>query len=474
MVSAEVGPWVRETDAADAVASLSKALRQLGHNVTVLAPRHPGFEAGGLMAARRLTPLSLPDAAEVTVFDAQLPSGVQLTLFDAPVLFDRPGVYGEGGKEYPDNAKRFGLLSVVAAALVRARGQQGQAFDIVHLHDAPAALVPLALRRIPGPALPTVLTIHDATRQGSFPLKEADALGIPKDVASDDSVRLNNKLNVLKAGMSFADAITTVSPHYAEEMATEARSGALAELVRALKTPLVGVANGIDYGVFNPATDAALDARYDAEDPANKGREKTALLRRLELELDVERPLVVAVAELGKEQGMDLVAGALSTLLKQDLSLVVAGSGAAGIAKRFETAQSKHRDRFLWLPEVDSQMYRRLHAAADIAIVPARHAPSAAGQLVAARYGAVPVVHASGGLVDSVVDADAKLTTGTGFLFDDDTVDGLVGAVERALAAYRSPAFAKLRRRVMRLDLSWDRPARRYLQIYRQTIGSTA
>ncbi len=428
MVSAEVGPWVRETDAADAVASLSKALRQLGHNVTVIAPRHPGFEAGGLMAARRLTPLSLPDAGEVTVFDAQLPSGVLLTLFDAPVLFERPGVYGEDGKEYPDNAKRFGLLSLAAAALVRARAQQGQAFDIVHLHDAPAALVPLALKRIPGPPLPAVFTVHDVTRQGSFALKEADALGISKEMATDDGLRLGNKLCLLKAGMTFADALTTVSPHYAEEMATEVRAGALAEFVRGLDKPIIGVANGIDYGVYNPATDAAFNTRFDAEDPSNKGREKTSLIQRLELELDTERPLLVAVADLGKDQGMDLVAAALGTLLKQDLTLVVAGEGAASIAKRLESAQAKHRDRFVWLPKVDAATFRRLHAAADIALVPARHSPSGSAQLIAQRYGAVPVVHASGGLVDTVVDADAKLSTGTGFIFDDDTVEGLVGS----------------------------------------------
>jgi starch synthase len=472
MVAAEHGPYVRQTDAADAVASLAKALRQLGHDVTVALPRHPGYEAGGLMVARRLTPLSLPGGGEISVFDVQLPSGVQLSLFDAPVLFDRPGVYGEADSEYPDNAKRFSLLSQAAAALVHQRAELGKAFDIVHLHDCAAALVPLALRRSPGPVVPTVLTIHDGTRQCVFDVASARAQGVAEELLSDESLVDGDRLNALRAGVRCADALTTVSPGYARELAQPERSGSLASLISQLEKPLVGVTNGVDYAIHNPATDSALASRYDAENPSNKARSKSALLRELELEIEVERPLFVVFDEPGLNKETELVIASLPALLKQDLTLVIAGRPAAAHDKKLESARQRHRDRFALISELDAQAVRRLHAAADFVLIPSRHEPCGMVQLVAQRYGAVPVARATGGIVDTVTDCDAALETGTGFLFDDD--QGLAGAVARALGAYRNAAFSKLVRRIMRRDLGWDRPARRYLQIYRQTIGATA
>jgi starch synthase len=201
---------------------------------------------------------------------------------------------------------------------------------------------------------------------------------------------------------------------------------------------------------------------------------KTALIRELELELDVERPLFVASGEIDKAHGFDLLAGALSALLKQDISLVIAGSGAQTLTKRFETAAGRHRSRFAWLAKLDDAQRRRLVAAGDFAIIPVRSAPSGGAELIAQRYGALPIAHATGSIRDTIVDVDAELDTGTGFLFDQDSVDALIGAVQRGVAAYRSEKLGALRRRVMRRDLSWDRPARRYQQIYRQTVGSTA
>lgn len=471
MVAAEHGPYVQETDAADAVASLAKALRQLGHEVTVALPRHPGFEAGGLMVARRLTPLTLSGGGEVTVFDGQLPSGVGLTLFDAPVLFDRPGVYGDENGEYADNPKRFSLLCQAATALVHQRAELGKAFDIVHLHDAAAALLPLVSSRSPGPVVPTVLTIHDARHQIEFLRKDAEAQGVAREIL-DEAPAEDGKLNALRSGLLSADALTTVSPTYARLLASEEHSGPLARAVSGLDKPLVGVVNGVDYAIYNPATDPVLISRYDAEDPSNKGRSKTALLSELELELETDRPLIFAIGKLTPENGFDQLVDSLGAILKNDVALVVAGRGAAAIEKKLESAKERDRDRVAWVPAPDAAAVRRLYAAADFVLIPERYVPCGSVQLIAQRYGALPIARAVGGIADTVVDCDASLSTGTGFLFDTDAE--LVGAVARALAAYKTAAFPKLVRRVMRRDLGWDRPARRYLQIYRQTIGATA
>jgi starch synthase len=472
MVAAEHGREVRETDAADAIASLAKALRQLGHEVTVALPRHPGFEAGGLMVARRLTPLLLPGGGEITVFDGQLPSGVQLALFDAPVLFDRPGVYGDANGEFADNCKRFSLLSQAAAALVHHRAELGKAFDIVHLHDAAAALVPMVLRRSPGPVVPTVLTIHDAARQCVFSANEARAHGVSDELLSDESLREDGRLNMLRSGVLSADVLTTVSPAYARELSSPERAGSIASVIAKLDKPVIGITNGVDYAVYNPATDPVLVSRFDAEDPSNKGRSKTASLRELELDFELDRPLLVAFGELTAEKGFDLVVQGLPQLMKLDISLIVVGRGDPALEKKLEAARQRHRERLGWVAVPDATAVRRLHAAADLVLTPSRHEPCGLVQLVAQRYGAVPIARATGGVVDTVVDCDAALETGTGFLFDDD--EAFAGALGRALAAYRNTKWPKLVRRVMRRDLGWDRPARRYLQIYRQTIGATA
>lgn len=476
IVTAELWPLACASDAAESVASLAKALRQLGHDVTVAMPRYAETERVGLMLARRLAPLSLPGGGEVTVYDGQLPSGVRLALFDAPALFDRRGVYGEDDKPFSDNAKRFGLLSQATVALVRHRESQGGAFDLLHLHDWPAALVPLVLRRAPGPDVPAVLTIHDIRRQGVFASKDLESLGLGRDAYADDGVKLASRVNVLKGGILTADAVTTVSPSYARELHTEAVAGPLAPVISGLLRPIIGITNGIDYSTHNPATDPLIVSRFDAEDCSNKGRSKTTLLRDLGLELDVDQPLVAAVGHATRDSGFDLLAAALPGILKNPVSFVVGlrSPSHAGTVAKIESALGRVPERARLIADVDERLVHQIFAAADLVVVPTRHVPCGSQQQMAARYGAIPVVYATGGHLDTVVDCDAGLETGTGFVFEDLSPKALAEAVERGVEATTRPAWAQVRRRVMRLDLGWDRPARRYLQVYRQAIGAHA
>ncbi len=483
-VATELAPMVKVGGLADVVAALSKALRLLGHKVTIALPRFPAIERGGVMVARRLTPLVVGGAGaggprtEVTVFDGRLGSGVELLLLDvrdeAGVgLYDREGVYGEGGTDYADNARRFGLFSRAVVELVRQRAAAGTPFDLVHAHDWPAAMVPYLLQHGPDAEKRprTVLTIHNLAHQGTFPREALAALGLDASHFEPERLEFWGKVNFLKGGILAADAITTVSTTYAREILGADRGEGLDGVLRERAAKLTGIVNGIDYAVWNPTTDPALAARYDAEDVANKGRCKSAFLAEAGLEIDPDRPLVVSIGRIVPQKGTDLLATALPKLLKADVSVAIAGTGDPELADRLRAAVAKAPGRAAYLGEVTEAVAHRMLAAADIVVVPSRYEPCGLVQLYAQRYGALPVACATGGLLDTVVDLDAELETGTGFLCDKPTATSLLGAAQRAIAATGSPRWGAIRRRVMRLDLGWDRPARRYVQVYRSVVG---
>jgi starch synthase len=438
MVTAELAPYARATDAGDVVFALAKGLRQVGHRVTIALPRYAAFEEHGLLLARRLTPLSV-DGADVTVFDGQLSTGVEL------VLFDIPGLTAPGDLASPEPDARaveaFAALGRAAAALARSRREQ-QPFDVVHAHDWAGGLVG---RHLGEGAPPLVLSVYDVRREA------------------------------LETGLAKARCVVSPSPSYAARFTDPAVSGALASAFSALSEPVFGIASGVDYATYNPATDPSLEARYDAEEPSAKARTKGVIMRELRLELDILRPLLIFASPLDRAHGADVLLSALPELARLPLALAVAAVGARGHLPEFQAAAAERPHQLACIAAKDDAAVRRLHGAADLTLVLPRDAPSETAHLVAQRYGALPVAYAADSVLDTVVDCDAVLETGTGFLFDGLDRASLVGAVERALAAHAmEAAWTRLRRRVMRLDLGWDRPARRYAQVYRRAAEPPA
>ena len=475
-VTTEISPFVKVGGLADVSAALPKALRTLGHSVTVVLPRFPWLEADGLLLARRLTSVRFTlgeRAFEATVYDGRLASQVDLVVVDVPGLFDRAGVYGERGEGYPDNAVRFAAFGRAAAELARQRALAGRPVDVVHCNDWPTALVPTYLRALSQetPALAvsrTVLTIHNVAHQGVFPKEDLLSVGLGWDAFRVAGIEFYGGINLLKQGIVTADAVTTVSPTYAREIQSERYGARLDGVLRERGEALVGIVNGVDYAVWNPATDPALVARYDAEDFANKARSKGPLQKEIGLQLDSEAPLVAFVGRLVEQKGADLVLAMIPKLLRAtDAQVVIAGDGDPAIVAAIDAAVSKHKGQVVFARAASEQFVHRMFAAADAVLVPSRYEPCGLVQMYAQRYGALPVAHATGGLVDTIVDCDAKLETGTGFLFTEPTAAALLGATERAIAARSLPAWPALVRRVMRLDRGWDGPARRYEQIYR-------
>jgi starch synthase len=457
MVSAELSPYARGSEVGDVVAGLSKSLRQLGHRVTLALPRHPGFEAGGLLVARRLTPLSI-GASDLTVLDGQLASGVELALFDDPPLFDRPSVFGEG-EGYSDNLARFAVLCRGAAALAQQRAEQGKPFEVVHVFDSPTAAVPALLRAVPELKLPCVLSVLETSRVGRFASGAHAAFPGLRGLIGD-------AVSLLELGLSSAQLIAAGSEDVARDLGSPQVSGALAPNLVGERTPIC-VGSGLDYAVFNPATDTALPARYDAEDASNKGRCKSAVLSDHSLELELDRPLLFALAT--SEAEAKLLLEALPALLKNDIAVIA--SVPEGSASSLERLASEYPSDLARLKDSTDAARRRALGGADFALCLDAKALTPASLQAAQRYGAVPIALGQGTQLDALVDCDAELETGTGFLFDTSDANSLVGAAARAFSAYGSPGHARLRRRVMRVDVSWERAARRYAQLYRKAAG---
>jgi starch synthase len=477
-VTTELAPFVKVGGLADVSTALPKALRALGHGVTIVMPRFPALEQQGLLLARRLTPLRFTlgeRSFEATVLDGRLATQVDLVVVDVPGLFDRAGVYGDKGEDYPDNALRFAALSRAAAELTRQRVASGRPVDVLHCNDWPTALVPAHLRAAAVaaemPALAgvrTVLTIHNVGHQGVFPKDALPSTGLGWDLFKVDGIEFYGGINFLKQGILSADAVTTVSPTYAREIQTPEMGAKLDGVLRARGESLVGILNGVDYSVWNPATDPALAARYDAEDFANKARCKGALQKELGLPIDAQATLLACVGRLVAQKGTDLVTAALPKLLRgTDAQVVFAGDGEPGLVDAVEVVVARSGGRAVFVRAASEALVHRIFGGADAALVPSRYEPCGLVQMYGQRYGAVPVAHATGGLADTIVDCDAKLETGTGFLFDAPSPEALLGAAERAVAARTLPRWSALVRRAMRLDRGWEGPARRYEQLYR-------
>jgi len=455
LVCSEIAPWVRKSEVAEVVASLSKTIRQVGHSVSVVVPYDKAYEDGGLLLARRLSPLKLDGHDPLTVCDTQLTSGVQLTLIQL----------GAETSEQRDLAHAY-LFASAVAALVRDRREIGLRCDVVHVCDWFGALVGVAMKSLPE-APPVIVSVHDIHSQ-PFAVGSAS-----KPITEIPELVVDGELNVAAAGLRTATCVTTVSDSYAQLLKEPTFSGKLAQVVNELKVPVVGILGGIDYSKMNPAIDPLIAARYDAEDHSQKGTCKTALQRELGLELDQNRPLFFFPGPLSSDLAGSAFAQSIERLLDQPLSLVVGQDEDDDefLSAEVRNIAQKWPSRVATLALGAAQPLHRAMSGADFVILATPRSPLDTTPLFAQRYGTLPIALARGIYADSLVDADAKLETGHAFLFEREVAEEVLGAVARAVTAYGQPEFVRFRRRAMRRDLGWERPARRMVQVYRQALG---
>ncbi|MFZ5540147.1 MAG: glycogen synthase GlgA [Pseudomonadota bacterium] len=472
--AAECVPLVKTGGLADVAGALPGALRALGLDVRVLLPGYPQVIAAlpGAKPAARIDALGELPAADV--LRAELDNGVPVYVIDCPPLYDRPGgpYQDPSGEDWADNALRFAQLGRAAAwLLVRGAGPDWRA-DVLHLNDWHAALGAAYVRFSERPRAPVLFTVHNLAFQGLFDARWHARLALPASSWSIDGVEFHGKLSFMKAGLQYADAITTVSPTYAREIQSAPLGMGLEGLLAARRDVLHGILNGIDTLRWDPRRDPLIAANYDADSLGAKGANKRALQSRFGLEIDAAKPLAAMVSRLTEQKGADLVADCAEALVDAPAQLVVIGSGERAIELRFEALAARNVGRIGVHIGFDEALAHLAEAGADMLLMPSRFEPCGLNQMYSQRYGTVPIVGATGGLVDSVVDCtEATLAdaTASGFHIRPIDADGLCAAFERALAAYRdADRWRQLQRNGMARDFGWGRSAAEYARLYAQ------
>jgi starch synthase len=473
--AAELFPWVKTGGLGDVMAGLPPALLTLGVDTRLVLPGFAGFvDAFELGQSIRLrTPFAVE---RVRIARALVPgSAVAAYIVDHPAFYDRSGspYAAPDGVEWPDNHRRFALLGWVAAALAQGADPQWRP-DIVHCHDWHAGLAPAYLRAngADGAAVPSLFTVHNLAYQGFFPAGMFADLALPASFFAVDGVEFYGGLSFLKAGLFYADRLTTVSPTYAREIQTPAFGWGLDGLLRARGNVLTGILNGVDPRVWSPENDALLPRGYAVDDAAEgKAAAKAALEQRFGL-VEEKAPLFGAVTRLTPQKGFDLLLAALPGLLDLGARLVLLGSGDGALEAGFAAAAQDYPGRVGVMLGYDEALSHLIMAGSDSIIVPSRFEPCGLTQLYALRYGALPLVRRTGGLADTVVDASALTVaagSATGFAFDRETPESLLAAIGRASALYADRAtWRRMMHQAMTRDFSWDAAARQYVALYRE------
>jgi starch synthase len=471
-VTSECAPWVKTGGLGDVSAALPLALRALGVDARVLLPAYPGL-LDHVRSERRgtaIVPVGPWPASELR--EATLPSGVPALLIDCASLFMRPGgPYQDAqGNDYADNARRFGYFAHVAAMLCAPGSALPWRPDVLHCNDWQTALAPMFMRFAGARQAATVVTIHNLAFQGLFPGNLCAELGLPAEAYAIDGFEFYGQTSFLKAGIACADVVSTVSPTYAREIQRAPLGFGLEGLLGARADVLVGILNGIDTEVWNPAADAMITVRYDRDTLERKAHNKAALQRALGLDEAPDVPLFGMVSRLAWQKGSDLVAALISELVDAPAQFAIAGRGDRGDEAALEALGRRHRSRVAVAIRFDEALAHRIEAGADAFLMPSRFEPCGLNQMYSQRYGTPPIAHATGGLADSIVDvAPSTLAggTGSGFLYTEPTMEALRAAALRMLEAYRAPSIWRaIQRAGMARDFGWRVSAQSYIDLY--------
>lgn len=461
LVASEAVPYVKTGGLGDVAGSLPNALGTLGVETSLILPLYRTIIAQNL-------PMEYVMNGNVAMGSREWSYTVfrhgQTYFVAQNDLFDRDGLYNTPEGDFPDNWLRFAFFARAALETIIALGGA----DVVHVHDWQTALLPVYLRVLyPERHEKVLLTIHNIAYQGLFSADVLPETGLPDSVFTMHGLEFYGKVNYLKGGIAWSDRVNTVSPSYAREILTEEYGYRLDGILETKRGHLSGILNGIDCSYWNPAEDTALPYLYGASSLDGKAKDKEALLQETNLQADFNLPLFAMVSRLAAQKGVDLLLGAFDSLMSLPLNLVILGTGDTGIESSLQQKMAQYPGRFALDRRFDEGLAHRIYAASDFFLMPSRFEPCGLSQMIALRYGSIPVVRRTGGLIDTVQDVHPKTGLGNGISFDDATSSDLLQAVQRAVRLYADQEWYKRIQAIgMACDFSWKASAQEYLALY--------
>ncbi len=471
-VSSEVAPFAKTGGLADVAGALPSALQSLGHEVRVFLPFYRMVKKGGFKTKEVLPALPIPmlERHENSSVRQTEREGVIFYFLKHDKYYDREELYGDRNGDYPDNAERFIYF---CKAVLAATKQLGFRPDVIHCNDWQTGLIPVYLKSLhKGDGFfqhtATLFTIHNLAYQGQFWHWDIHLTGLGWEYFVPDWIEFYGKINLLKAGILHADAVTTVSERYAQEIQTQEFGCGLEGVLHARKEDLHGIVNGIDYQGFDPAHDKHIPQTYDAAHPQKKAVNKKALQEYYGLPAE-KAPLIGIVSRLADQKGFDLLAQAMDGLLKMGVQLAILGTGDPKYHDSLAKIAQENPQQVGVKLAYDAGLAQLIYAGSDFFLMPSRYEPCGLGQLISLRYGTIPIVRYTGGLADTVEEFDSQTKQGTGFGFTEYDPQALLGAVERALAVYaQPPLWEQLVQNAFAADFSWSHSARKYIDLYQQ------
>lgn len=472
MIASEAVPFAKTGGLADVAAALPKALGGLGHEVTMVMPRYRGIAVEG-PPDRRYTVALGAHAYEAEVYLRETSPGVRTALVDHPAFFDRDALYGLGSHDYGDNPRRFAFLCLAALELARL---EGRPVDVVHAHDWQGGLAPVYLKTryagdpVLGSAV-SIFTIHNIAYQGLCASEWLPQLGLDWDLFTQDGLEFWLHASLLKGGIMFADLVTTVSPTYAQELLTPQFAFGFEGILRHRAADLVGILNGVDTDVWNPADDRHLPTPYSADDLSGKADAKRVLLDTYGLPGGDElgrRPVIAMISRMVDQKGLDLIAAVAEQLPHLGAAFAILGTGEPWYEEMWRSLARRYPDRVGVRIGFDEPLSHVIEAGADLFMMPSRFEPCGLNQMYSLRYGTLPVVRATGGLDDTVQNYDPATGAGNGFKFHDASGEALLGTLRWALQVFHNDPerWRALQRAGMAIDFSWNASARAYLAAY--------
>ena len=475
--ASEAYPLAKTGGLADVSAALPRALAEFGLDVQLIIPGYPqALSAAVEQSVAAVIPDESGDGAARLVRGRMPDTGLPVWLVDVPALYNRPGTpyQDQDGTDWQDNPQRFAKFCRVAARLARGELVAGWAADIVHANDWHTGLLPLFLGTDRADRPATVFTIHNLAYQGLFPPSVLPLIGMPEQLFTPDGIEFYGKISFLKAGIRFCDRITTVSPAYAGEIMTPEYGCGLDGLLRHRAHQISGILNGVDYRIWDPASDVHLPAQFHPSDMPGKSACKAGLQRELGLDQRPTTPLVAWLSRITDQKMADVVCHVLHRILDRDVQLVILGEGDPVLEARFRNAAQHYPGRLAVRTGYEEPLAHRLHAGADLLLHPCRFEPCGLTPLYAMRYGTLPIVRHVGGLSDTIVDATewtVRAGSATGFAFQETSAPAMLDCLDRALAYYRQKArWRKMQQRAMQREFGWDVSASRYVSLYHNLV----